>query len=306
MSLASARREAERLEALLVKHGVKVSIELQAGRPWSGDAYYSRKVGLMNHHTAGPSKGLTPSLFVCKNGRGGANPLPGPLCNGYGGRDHVYRIVTLGLANHPGLGGPLVLAGVTIPKNSARISMWGTEWEHNGTTDWPEDMQEFMGRSNAALLEWMGRPVSTSIEHKTWAPGRKPDRYKYTASTGQAEIKRWGGKVVTKPSKPTTPSKPPVISKPKPLTVDGDWGPATWKRTQMLVRTPQTGKQNAATMRALQVYLGMEGSSVSGLFSNDTKKHLQVKAGLRGKDVDGVLGPISIKAWQRYLNRALS
>ena len=111
-------------------------------------------------------------------------------CNGYGGRDHVYRIVTLGLANHPGAGGPLTVDGFTIPKDGARISVWGTEWEHNGTSPWPADMREFMGRANAALLEWMAVGLGRSIEHSTWATpaGRKIDRNGYTAARGQAEI----------------------------------------------------------------------------------------------------------------------
>lgn len=190
MSRVEALARARRLREALQDHGVRASIELQPGRSWTGDEWYSRKVGLMNHHTAGPKAGLTPCLWVVKHGR---PDLPGPLCNGYGGRDLVYRVITLGLANHPGEGGPLTLAGVTIPRDSARPSLWGTEWEHDGVSPWPDDMQEFMGRSNAALLEWMGRPVTASIEHSTWAPDRKIDRNGYSALDGQIEIRRWAG-----------------------------------------------------------------------------------------------------------------
>lgn len=190
MSRATAMAEAKRLKAIMERHGVRCSIELQPGRPWSGDEWLSRKFGIMNHHTAGSRKGLTPSLALCKKGRTG---IPGPLCNGYGGRDRVYRIITLGLANHPGQGGPLVVSGVRIPRDSARPSMWGTEWEHDGVTPWPAEMREFMGRANAALLEWLGRPIAASIEHSTWAPTRKIDRNGYTATSGQAEIRKWKG-----------------------------------------------------------------------------------------------------------------
>lgn len=194
MSRDQAMAEARRLKAILERHGVKASIELQEGRPnrtgW-GDNWLTRKVALMNHHTAGPSQGLTPSLGVCKRGR---PDLPGPLCNGYGGRDLVYRIVTMGLANHPGQGGPMTLAGYRIPKDSARHVVWGTEWEHDGRSPWTPAMEQFMGRANNALLEFLGRPVEVSIEHKTWAPGRKPDRYLYQAADGQAEIRAWAGK----------------------------------------------------------------------------------------------------------------
>lgn len=200
MSRDQAMVEAKRLKSLLEKHGVKASIELQVGRAnrtgW-GDDWYSRKVGIMNHHTAGSARGLTPSLSVVKNGR---PRLPGPLCNGFGGRDLVYRIITMGLANHPGQGGPMTLDGYRIPKDSARHVLWGTEWEHDGRSPWTSEMREFMGRANNALLEWMARPVSVSIEHKTWAGSRKPDRYRYDAADGQAEIRAWTPKPAPKPA----------------------------------------------------------------------------------------------------------
>lgn len=193
MSQEYAVAEARRLQAIMTRRGVRCTVELMAGRPWSGDPWYSPKHALMNHHTAGSPNGLTPSYALCRNGRAAtstAAALPGPLCNGYGGRDHVYRIITLGLGNHPGPGGPLTVAGFTIPKDSARISCWGTEWEHNGTSPWPADMREFMGRANAALLEWRAIPLGRSHEHSTWAmpTGRKIDRNTYTAARGQAEI----------------------------------------------------------------------------------------------------------------------
>lgn len=309
MSLTLAQREAARLKTLMSKHGVKCSIELQAGRPWSGDAYYSRKHVLMNHHTAGPKTGLTPSLSICKRGRGGAAPLPGPLCNGYGGRDLVYRVITFGLANHPGLGGPLKVAGFSIPKDSARISTWGTEWEHDGVSAWPLAMIEFMGRSNAALCEFWQISPDRSIEHKTWAPRRKPDRsprFSLSGSTGATDIRHYGGLGPAKGTKPVVARPVPTPSptaRPRPLVVDGDWGPATWKRTQMLVRVPQTGKSNASTRRALQHYLRVP---VDGDWGPVTTRALQRRAGLTGRAVDGDLGPVTTRAWQRFLNKTLS
>lgn len=194
--MPSANEEAQKLKAIMERHGVRASVEVQIGRPWSGDRWYSAKHVLINHHTAGSSTGLTPSLALVKRGRGA--DLPGPLCNGYGGRDHVYRIICMGLANHPGKGGPLTVAGWSIPKDSARISTWGTEWEHDGVSPWPADMREFMGRANAALCEFWSIGPNRSIEHSTWAPNRKIDRNGYTAGTGQAEIRLWQN--TTKPS----------------------------------------------------------------------------------------------------------
>lgn len=308
MSLALARREAAALKTIMGRHGVKCSIELQAGRPWSGDQYYTRKSVLVNHHTAGPRTGDTPSLGICKRGRGGDVPLPGPLCNGFGGRDHVYRILTFGLANHPGLGGPLTVAGFHIPKDSARISTWGTEYEHDGMSPWPSAMIEFMGRANAALCEYWQISPARSIEHATWAPRRKNDRHPRFAtsgSTGVADIRHYGGLGPAAGSRPpvAVPVTAPVGTKPKPLTVDGDWGPATWKRTQMLVRVPQTGKTNLSTRRAVQHFLKV---TVDGDWGPITTRALQRRSGLTGRAVDGALGPVTYRAWQRYLNKTLS
>ncbi len=199
MSRETALSEAQKLKAVMTRHGVKCSIELQVGRPWSGDDWYTRKHVLMNHHTAGSTTGNTPSLALVKRGR---SDLVGPLCNGYGGRDLVYRTICMGLANHPGAGGPLTVSGFTIPTDSARPSCWGTEWEHDGVSPWPAAMREFMGRANAALIEYHAIPVGRSIEHSTWAPRRKIDRFRYTAAAGQAEIKTWSG---VKPPTTTAP-----------------------------------------------------------------------------------------------------
>lgn len=193
MTQALALAEAKQLQKIVQSKGVKCTIELKVGRPWAGDDWYSEKEVLMNHHTAGPSSGLTPSYGVCRNGRPG---VPGPLCNGYGGRDLVFRIVTMGLANHPGEGGPLTVAGVRLPKDSARIASFGIEWEHNGTSVWPAAMKEFMGKVGAAVIEWMDRPVTASIEHSSWTT-RKIDRnlFHRSGSTGQALIRPYMGTI---------------------------------------------------------------------------------------------------------------
>lgn len=192
MSADAAQQAAGRLRQALLDHGVrKVSIELMPGRPVASGSRWlnNRFIGEMSHHTAGPASGLTPSLALCKRGRAG---IPGPLCNGYGGRDFVYRIITMGLANHPGKGGPLTVGPFRIPADSARPFLWGTEWEHPGLPPhkWADDMREFMARSNAGILDWLGQPSEHHVEHSTWAPGRKSDRLEYTKKTAQDEIRR--------------------------------------------------------------------------------------------------------------------
>jgi hypothetical protein len=141
----------------------------------------------MNHHTASyPSQGNTPCLFICKHGR---SDLVGPLCNGYMGYDRIYRIITMGLANHPGAGGPFTADGVTLPKDSARIGSWGTEFE-GGYLDWTADMMEAMGLADVALARWMKRPVTSQLEHSTWTP-RKSDRRHMSRADGIALSRKY-------------------------------------------------------------------------------------------------------------------
>jgi len=216
----TAMHRAQLLRGVLLKHGVpEVSIELQVGRPSGGDDWNACKpVAVFSHHIASrPSKdNPVPGLSLVKRGR---SDLPGPLCNGTAGVDLVYRITCMGLANHPGFGGPLTVRGpmgsFTIPKDLARPFAWGTEYEggfddevwdrtyENRRTGVTMSFREFMARSNAALVEgiWLingrGRRPAARMdlsgyhgEHKTWAPGRKPDRHNYTTERGQEEIRK--------------------------------------------------------------------------------------------------------------------
>jgi hypothetical protein len=191
--------------ACLLDHGVpEVSIELQIGRPVVGDRWDAvHPVTNFGHHTVSRylSSRLTPCLGIIKTGR---IDVPGPLCNGYGGWDLTARLITFGLANHPGAGGPLVVNGFRIPQDSARPYSWG--WEFEGgldSADWDRVLKnprgrgramtfrEFMARCGAATQDYFGLPGDAHIEHKTWAPTRKVDRLGYDAARGRAEIARW-------------------------------------------------------------------------------------------------------------------
>lgn len=205
----------------LLRHGVpEVSIEVMMGRPTTGDRWNNYKfVSAMSHHIASRPTPLkpTPGLYLVKHGR---SDLPGPLANGTAGVDLVYRIICMGLANHPGVGGPITLYGplgnYRIPEDNARPYSWGTEYEGgydnatwdkvytNKRTGKKMTFREFMGRANAGILEGVflinnlgKKPSSTSnlsgyhMEHKTWAPNRKVDRYGYSTDKGRAEIKKY-------------------------------------------------------------------------------------------------------------------
>lgn len=199
MSREQAYRDAEALKKHIEGVGVPCSIELRSGRgadPWAS----IRKSLRMHHHTAswykGPKGNLTPTLYLCKNGRPEDN-LPGPLCNGYGGYDGIYRIICMGEANHSGRGGPITIDGVHVPRDSARKPTWGTEWE-GGYQDWedinipryPDGMLEFMGRVDVALAHWSGRPLTSQLEHSTWT-SRKIDRKNFTREKGIALTTKW-------------------------------------------------------------------------------------------------------------------
>jgi hypothetical protein len=223
-----ALKRAQRIREVMLDYGVpEVSIELQEGRPGSGWNGLD-PVSVFSHHIASnptPSN-PTPGLSLVKRGR---SDLPGPLANGTAGVDLVYRILTLGWANHPGFGGPLTVRGplgsFTIPRDNARPYAWGTEYEGgftnavwdarytNRRTGKSMTFREFMGRCNAALCEAIWLPGVSSRgkyalikpgmdlsgyhgEHKTWAPGRKPDRKDYSTESGRAEIRRFNDKEV--------------------------------------------------------------------------------------------------------------
>jgi hypothetical protein len=206
MTQTQALAEARDLKATMEAWGVRCSIELQAGRgsdPWAVPAKPLR----MHHHTVSTFRvggNLTPCLSLVKNGRPADN-IPGPLCNGYGGYDLVYRIICMGLANHPGAGGPIRIDGVLVPADSARGPTWGTEFE-GGLQTWEEidrlgpDMLQFMGRADNALAEWSERPLTSQLEHKTWTD-RKVDRKDFPRDRSRsiALTKTWS---THKPSDP--------------------------------------------------------------------------------------------------------
>lgn len=217
----AAVTRAQILRGVLLKHGVpEVSIELQVGRPSGGDDWNAcSPIAVFSHHIVSrpTASNPTPGLSLVKRGR---VDLPGPLCNGTAGVDLVYRIVCMGMANHPGFGGPLTVRGpmgaFTIPKDVARPFAWGTEYEGglddatwnreytNRRTGKTMTFREFMGRSNAGLVEgiWLingrGKHPRASMdlsgyhgEHKTWAAGRKPDRRNYDTDRGRKEVRKY-------------------------------------------------------------------------------------------------------------------
>jgi hypothetical protein len=206
----SALKEARTLKTALLDNGVPlVSIEVQQGRPSSYGTWNAQfVVSDFAHHTVSrySSSNKTPCLALIKRGR---SDLPGPLSNGYGGFDLVARIITLGYANHPGAGGPMVVpSGVakpltyTIPRDSARRYAFGWEFEGGlSETDWSRvytaangkkmSFHEFMARCLNGTQEMYDLPLGAHAEHKTWAPTRKVDRMGYTKESAITRMRTY-------------------------------------------------------------------------------------------------------------------
>lgn len=207
LTKAQAQARAERLAHHIRKYGVKVVIDLRTGaggNHWGVDTH----IGAMAHHIVSRrSQGSTPFYSLVRNGR---VDVPGPLCNIYGGWDRVARIVTMGLANHPGRGGPWVISGRRIPRDNGRYYFLGTEFEGGlREADWDDDYRRFMGAVNAGKVDYL-REMNPGLnlrdtalcEHSSWAPGRKVDRLGYTQAKGVAEMqaaRRASGDVSVKP-----------------------------------------------------------------------------------------------------------
>lgn len=123
--------------------------------------------GGVNHHTAGPLRGLTPSLGTVINGR---PDLAGPLCNAYMGRDLIVRLVAAGKANHAGVG--------TWQGVSGNSHFLGLEAEHTGLSNEPvtEAMLDAMARVQAGFALGI-YPASMVAQHCEYATphGRKDD-----------------------------------------------------------------------------------------------------------------------------------
>lgn len=160
--------------------GVRV-VEI-AGWQTRGSATFAPR-GSVSHHTAGPAKGVAPSLAICTYGR---SDLPGPLCHVLLGRDLVAYVIAAGRANHAGAGGWRGLSG-----NS---SVHGLEIEHTGTGPAAAQLRVAV-QIHAAFLEAPGssRDAELVCQHSEWAPRRKIDFRSlapdYTPSTFRLAIR---------------------------------------------------------------------------------------------------------------------
>jgi N-acetylmuramoyl-L-alanine amidase len=171
-----------------------------AGWPTRGSSDFNPR-GSVNHHTAGSSKGKSPSLNGVIHGHPGS--ASGPLAHALQSREpdgnDIFYVVASGRANHAGQGGWKGLSG-----NS---SVYGLEIEHTGVDPLPEGRQKLAARFHAALARGT-YSESMVCQHREWAPRRKID-----AAT-QVDANRFRGWVAdymkgSQPSpSPTPPPKP--------------------------------------------------------------------------------------------------
>jgi hypothetical protein len=81
------------------------------------------------------------------------------------------------------------------------------------------------------------------------------------------------------------------------LVVDGVWGSRTTSRMQQLLHLKVTGVLDDGTLRAVAGWLRQ---TPTGTFTMKMKTALQYRVGV---DQDGSIGPVTVRALQRYLNR---
>lgn len=188
-----------KLPEALKRFGVEV-VEVNGWRDRGRSTFTPR--GGLNHHTAGPRSGMTPSLKTVTEGRPG---LPGPLCNVLGSRDLKAYVVAAGKANHGGVGSWNGVSGNSY--------LFGLEMEHTGvfgTEGVTADLIEFMARVQAAFA-WLGGYTAANVaQHWEYAqpPGRKIDFVKGhldpVAFRGRvATLLRQGGGTQPQPTNPS-------------------------------------------------------------------------------------------------------
>ncbi len=83
-----------------------------------------------------------------------------------------------------------------------------------------------------------------------------------------------------------------------PLTVDGAWGERTTLRIQQILNVKRSGIMDRTTFLALAKWLGQRPN---GAWTLQMKTALQYRVGVQQ---DGIIGPKTVMAFQRYLNRS--
>lgn len=125
--------------------------------------------GVMEHHTAGPLTGDSPSLGVVIHGR---PDLPGPLSHLFLTRGGVFHVIAAGRCFHAGRGTWMGIA-------NGNEQFIGIEAENAGTglDHWPIPQIQAYQRGVAAILKHLNQDDVWAVGHKEYAlpKGRKVD-----------------------------------------------------------------------------------------------------------------------------------
>lgn len=185
--------------------------------------------GVVWHHTAtGPGLSTAGLITLIVHGRA---DLPGPLAQLVLERDGTFYVVASGKANHAGRGGWMGL--------SSNYQVMGIEPANNGQgEDWPQVQLDAYQRGTKAIIDKLGISEAWICGHKEWAPTRKIDPYGLAMNIQRLMIGRLGDTMVIKPNARGAYIRPyqlalnswavkQAVPNWTPLTVDGDYGPAT-------------------------------------------------------------------------------
>ena len=210
-------------------------------------------VGVVLHHTAnGGAKGNTPALrWVLHN-----EYAPVRACHFLVGRDGTVRVIYSLGCYHAGMGGPLNVGGVSVPKDAGNRYFYGIEIESKGTkvhvNAGPDDVDGFtplqvaaVSALTAELLKMLGKGTDAVIRHRDWAPNRKTDVLQ-PLSFWRGEISKRLAPAPKPPAPTPAPARPAVrLSLVKPGATNADV-----KAVQKALRMPtrlQTGHYGPIT-----------------------------------------------------------
>lgn len=152
---------AARLERAVKNAGVKY--KKVSGWASRGHGTMGSIQSIICHHTAGPSRGNTPSLNVVAYGRPG---LSGPLSQLFLARDGTVYLVAAGVSYH---------AGRVVSNKYTNSHAIGIEAEATGVSSWPAHQVNEYAKLCKALAKEFGLSTSRVVGHKEAAPSRKID-----------------------------------------------------------------------------------------------------------------------------------
>lgn len=191
--------------------------------------------GVVLHHTANSgAPGDAPSLaWVVHN-----KYAPVRACHLLIARSGLVHLVYALGCYHAGMGGPMKVAGTSIPKDAGNRYLYGIEVESKGTDPsvtagaheadgFTPAQVEATARAAAALVRLLGRDESAVIRHRDWAPHRKSDVLQ--------PLPWWRAQVSAHLAAPHPPPLPPTIPPTHPVP-DPHPGTTTPEDRTMVIR----------------------------------------------------------------------